>query len=77
MTAPKSVYGVTSERPHIEMVKPPRFKWRAIHVHPTLVDVGGLNRVRFWWGQDIWFGRWPILKIQAVILAVLVWRSFR
>ena len=61
----------------LHLLKPTNFRWRAIHVHPTLIGVKGWNRVKFWWGQDIWFGRWPVLKINGAILALLLWRSFR
>jgi hypothetical protein len=54
----------------IKIDYPPR-RYRAIELgQPNPVFLRDIGRLRYWWGKDIWIGRFPLLKTEAAIFAV-------
>ena len=54
------------------------FKWRAVWIHPTFAPgVPTRTHLKVWWGNDVWFGRWPALKMMAAWNLLLTWKAFR
>ena len=50
------------------------FRWRAILIAPTFTGLGWRNRLRYWWGNDIWFRKVPVFKTQALLAVIyIIW----
>lgn len=48
-------------------------RYRAIQISGwSLKQFGLRNRMKFWWGQDIWFGNVPFCKV-LLLANIIVW----